>query len=311
MTITVRKAGEAMVKKAVNAAKPALASRASSSQQTPSSTDPIVKTEFPIEAVRDGFETVPEHMQKELDKPRHVSIEEAPYIKPAKTSTTTTLMPWNGWFERWIGTTFGQHRVDQINRTLKFMPDDIYDLMQTAIPNKEIPISKTDPTITHKWRYPSPGSQKPASIPRFEKDQDPYDSAYFKRDTKRRYMNEEIGNPDVERLKVEMMDSDDPDVAEEKEKLIAGRTSSPGNQGRFATGPTKFDPSGLRATMSVTWTALNESLDSHMPDHLPTPVWVGKENELLNWYEERGLPPPIGAYYDPLTTKRERRLARW
>ena len=39
-------------------------------------------------------------------------------------------------------------------------------------------------------------------------------------------------------------------------------------QGRFATGPTKFDPTGLRATMSVTWEETEKSLDTFMPDHV-------------------------------------------
>ena len=39
-------------------------------------------------------------------------------------------------------------------------------------------------------------------------------------------------------------------------------------QGRFATGPSDFDPSGLRATMSVTWDETEKSLDTYMPDHV-------------------------------------------
>ena len=107
------------------------------------------------------------------------------------------------------------------------------------------------------------------------------------------------------------MDPNDPAVQEEKARLEAGPESSPGNQGRFATGPTDFDPTGLRATMSVTWPELNKSLDEHMPDHLPTPVWEGHEKEIIQWYEERDLPVPVGAYYQALKVPRELRVARW
>jgi len=82
-------------------------------------------------------------------------------------------------------------------------------------------------------------------------------------------------------------------------------------QGRFATGPSDFDPSGLRATMSVTWDETEKSLDSYMPDHLPTPTWVGKEEEVAKWYEERDLPVPFGAPYEGLVVPRERRIAYW
>lgn len=90
-----------------------------------------------------------------------------------------------------------------------------------------------------------------------------------------------------------------------------GPESSPGNKGRFATGPSDFDPSGLRATMSVTWDKLEESLDEHMPDHLPTPEWFGREEEIIRWHEERDLPVPVGGYYQALKVPYEKRVAMW
>ena len=63
--------------------------------------------------------------------------------------------------------------------------------------------------------------------------------------------------------------------------------------------------------MSVTWEKLEESLDSHMPDHLPEPVWVGHEEEILKWHEDRDLPVPVGSYYKALKVPYEQRVATW
>lgn len=270
-----------------------------------------------------GGRTIPKHLkpgeQLPLTTPRAVSAEEAPYILPARESTKTTMMPWRGWVQRWIKDTFGEEKFQKFRETVFFMPDDIYDLNQAPFPaNKKIPISKTDPTITHSFRYPSPGSQPAVNVPRLYDDEDPYDSAHFKRDTRRRYEFSELGyqDPDVNKLQLELMkgpneEEDDPEIAEQLEKLGAGPESSPGNQGRFATGPTDFDPTGLRASMSVTWEEANKELDKHMPDHLPYPTHVGKEDEWTKWYVERDLPVPMGDYYEDLKVPRHLRVARW
>jgi hypothetical protein len=247
-----------------------------------------------------------------LRPPRAVTKEEAPYILPARESTKTTMMPWRGWFQRFLKDyVLTEAQFKKFRETFFFMPDDDYDLWQAPMADKRIPISRTDPTITHAYRTPSPGSQTPADLPLLEEGEDPFDVGYFKRDTRRRYLSSELGNPNVERMKLELMDQNDPAVQEEIKKLEKGPESSPGNNGRFATGPTDFDPTGLRATMSVTWAATEKSLDAHMPDHLPTPVWVGHEQEIIAWYEERDLPVPVGAYYKPLTVSRQGRIARW
>lgn len=247
-----------------------------------------------------------------LRVPRAVSAAEAHLIEPARVSTTTTLMPWKGWFQRFLQErvlTAAQFRA--FREFFFFMPDDIYDLQQNPKPNQKIRISATDPSITAMYRTPSPGSQEPAVLPEFDAAEDPYDSGYFKRDTRRRYLSSEMGNRATELAKLRLMDASDPAVRDEIKAVEAGPTSSPGNQGRFATGPSDFDPTGLRATMSVTWAKLEESLDSHMPDHLPTPIWAGHEDEIIAWHEARNLPVPVGGYYQALKVPVERRVARW
>lgn len=282
MVVSFKKAGEAAVKTAVAAAAKG-GSRA-----------PIVGT-------------------KPLRPLRALTAEEAPEYAPHNASNTHTMMPWRGWFQRWLKETVGDEKFAKFRSTFFFEPNDIYDLSQSPDLSKPIPVSKTDPTITHRYRTPSPGSQAPARIPEFEADEDPYDTGYFKKDTRRRYLTEELGNPEVEKLKLSLMDptGNNELVQEEVAKIEAGPISSQGNKGVFATGPSNFDPTGLRSTMSVSWTALEKSLDDHMPDHLPTPVWVGQEHEIVAWHNQRKLPVPVGGYYQALKVPVERRVARW
>lgn len=244
---------------------------------------------------------------------RAVTFEEAKNdnFQGRKKSIDSTMTPWKGWFQRWVKDNLGEDRYQKIRSTLLFMPDDIYDLQQSPKPDQEIHISRTDPSITAKFRYPSPGSQKLPVQPEWEEGEDPFDSGYFKKDTRRRYLNSELGDPNLEKAKLALMDPDDPDVKEEMEKLAAGPASSPGNKGVFATGPSNFDPTGLRATMSTSWESLEKSLDAHMPDHLPKPIWMGQEESIVKWYQDRDLPVPIGGYYAPNKVPVNRRVARW
>jgi len=149
---------------------------------------------------------------KVLRPPRAVTAEEAHTIQPARESTKTTMMPWRGWFDRFLKDNLSQERYAKMRSIFFFMPDDIYDLQQSPMPNKKIPAA--DPKYTHMYRYPSPGSQEPASLPEFEEGDDPYDNGYFKTDTRRRYLSSELGNPNVEKLKLQLMDQKDPKVVE-------------------------------------------------------------------------------------------------
>jgi len=244
---------------------------------------------------------------------RAISAEEAPSIPPARESTKVTMMPWRGWFQRWLKQQIGDERFRQFRQAFFFWPDDPYDLFGPTSASTGIPISKDDPTLTRTYRTPSPGSEGPVKLPEFDDGEDPYDSGYFKRDTARRDEYSEIGNPHIERLKLALLERqypDDPTIQAEIAKFEAGPESSPGNGGVFATGKTTtLDP--LRATMSVNWKDLTKSLDDNMPDHIPRPIWMGKEDELDQHYLDRGMPAPFGAYYEPLKVPTWRRVATW
>jgi hypothetical protein len=100
-----------------------------------------------------------------LRPPRAVTAAEAPTIAPARESNKTTMMPWVGWFNRLLESSLGKERYTALRNRMVFAPEDMYDLEQAPRPAQKIPISKTDPTITHMYRYPSPGSQGSPKIP--------------------------------------------------------------------------------------------------------------------------------------------------
>eukprot|EP00549_Striatella_unipunctata_P004908 CAMPEP_0118706204 /NCGR_PEP_ID=MMETSP0800-20121206/20402_1 /TAXON_ID=210618 ORGANISM="Striatella unipunctata, Strain CCMP2910" /NCGR_SAMPLE_ID=MMETSP0800 /ASSEMBLY_ACC=CAM_ASM_000638 /LENGTH=274 /DNA_ID=CAMNT_0006608661 /DNA_START=144 /DNA_END=965 /DNA_ORIENTATION=- len=239
-----------------------------------------------------------------LSEPRAVTPEEAPFVEPYKETNKESMMPWKGWFGRLIKDRLGEDRYKQFRKLVFFMPDDYYDLLQQPTPDMKVKLSDKDPTLESQFRTPSPGSQtQPMNVPRIEGD--PYQNTYYNRDTGRRGADKA-----VQQLQLELMDPDDPRVEELKAQIDEGPDSSPGNKGRFATGPTDFDASGLRATMSTSHVATEASLDAHMPNHLPTPDWADKQDEIVAWYEERDLPVPCGGTGWG-TVPREGRIARW
>lgn len=227
---------------------------------------------------------------------------------PHKTSATETMTPWKGWWG-----TFVKEKMP----FLLWKPDDIHDLNQQPNPMTKVPISRDDPTKTAMFRYPSPGSQPAVRQPTLDDDDDdPYNTAYYPKDTKRRYTGDPANlNPELEHIKLLLLKKDDgteedPRLLKAIEQLEQGPESSPGNKGMFATGKSDFDETGLRASMSANNKAYNESLDRHMPDHLPTPEWANRWEEEVAWYEERGLHVPLGAS-GGCVVAREDRIARW
>ncbi|KAG7343454.1 hypothetical protein IV203_021399 [Nitzschia inconspicua] len=283
MTVTIKKVGEAVASKVFHGTSTSAAVAKAASAVAPG-------------------------MMKELTSPRAVSKEEAPRIKPAKESAKVTMMPWKGWVDRLMKDKMDPKTYKGVKDFFYFWPDDVHNLQQSPYPSTRIVISQ-DGKETAAFREVSPGSQDAVNVPRDDLDADPYDSGYFKRDTRRRYADPEFPHSDVEMLKLQLQDPNDPEVQEAKKKLEAGPPSSPGNNNRFATGPSDYDPTGLRSVMAVNNAALKQSLDSHMPDHLPEPIWTKNEAELVQWYKDRDLPVPIGGTWNFVGHKR--RIAKW
>lgn len=249
--------------------------------------------------------------RKELEYPRAVSKEEAPFVKPPKETTEEAFLPWRGWVERLLKDKMNPNTFDTVKGFFYFWPEDPNNLNQLPYPNQKHVYSK-DGTDSVTIREVAPGSQPSVDIPRDDLAADPYDTGYFKTDTRRRYVDPEFPHPDVEQIKLEMLDSNDPEVIAAKERLAAGPLSSQGNGGIFANGKSETGLSGLRAVMSVTNDELFQELDKHMPDHLPTPTWAADDEkckEMVQWYKDRGLPVPIGGNFNGVSLKR--RIAKW
>ncbi|EJK66067.1 hypothetical protein THAOC_13032 [Thalassiosira oceanica] len=237
--------------------------------------------------------------------------------KPTATAAPEeTMMPWNGWFSSFLKDKLGDEKYEKLRETILYRPNDYTGFEQMPRPNTKLHISDEDPTLTHQFRQPSPGSQPPVRQPSEDASfgnagDDPYDVTYYKRDTGRRYTSDPTDlHRDLERIKLELLPQDDPRVKEAMEEFEKGPGSAPGNKGVFATGKTDYDPSGLRAAMSTSFEATEASLDANMPDHLPTPTWMSKQQEIVDWYEERDLPVAIGGTGFGLIPTHAR-VARW
>jgi len=238
-------------------------------------------------------------------------------IPTATSAPEETMMPWNGWFSSFLKDKLGDEKYETLRGYVLYKPSDNTDMEQMPRPFTKLGISEKDPNLMHQFRYPSPGSQPPVEQPLTDESfgnaaDDPYNVSYYKRDTGRRYTSEPGAglHRDLEQIRLELLPQDDPRVKGAMEDFEKGPGSSPGNGGKFALAKSDYDPSGLRATMSTNWKATQESLDSNMPDHLPTPVWMSKQEEIVAWYEERDLPVAIGGTgYGLVPTGA--RIARW
>jgi hypothetical protein len=247
-----------------------------------------------------------------LKVPRAVTAAEAHSIAPAKESTKETMMPWRGWVGRLLTKNIGEERYQALRKLMLYRPDDIHDMHQIPYQTTKVPLSDKDPSLYRQFRYPAPGSE-PGTV-RIDKadagtpHDDPYDVTYYSRDTARRNLDPAYPATDIQKMKLALMDPNSEEVKELAEQLDP--QSSPGNQGRFATGPTDFDSTGLRASMSANHASLEASLDENMPDHLPYPIWYSKQAEIVAWYKERDLPVPMGATGFG-TVPTHLRVARW
>lgn len=243
-----------------------------------------------------------------------------PAAKPTATSAPDdeSMMPWNGWFSSFLKDKMGAERFEKLRHLVLYRPDNYTGFEQMPRPNTKLHISEKDPNLTMKFRQPSPGSQAPVEMRETDASfgnagDDPYNVTYYNRDTGRRYTNPDDPTEkyrNIEKIKLDLLPQDDPRVKEAQEEFDQTPGSSPGNKGMFATGKSDFDPTGLRASMSTNFEATQASLDANMPDHLPTPVWMSKQDEIVAWHEERDLPVPIGGVGFG-TTPIKARIARW
>mmetsp|Transcript_9494 Transcript_9494/g.21057 ORF Transcript_9494/g.21057 Transcript_9494/m.21057 type:complete len:268 (-) Transcript_9494:273-1076(-) len=233
-------------------------------------------------------------------------------VKAAAVASERTFMPWEGWINRFFREKLGEERYQKIKNVVAFRPDDIHNLEQMPRPSTKVPIGSDPDRPFASYRYPSPGSQNAVNVPKESPGHDPYNITYYSRDTRRRERQNIVGVSNkagaeyVKKHGIQLVSSPTEAIGDGERPTskflnevdtIAARVKlgSPGNKGRFATGPSDFDPSGLRATMSTNHEATDASLDKHMPTQLPTSSWMKDEEKLLLMWKEKGLPPSLGA----------------
>ncbi|CAM9972422.1 unnamed protein product [Ascophyllum nodosum] len=56
----------------------------------------------------------------------------------------------------------------------------------------------------------------------------------------------------------------------------------------------KYDPTGLRTTMTTSNKEWEKSLKEYMPNHNVKPWWWHADVDIVAQAEEKGLPPPPG-----------------
>ena len=78
---------------------------------------------------------------------------------PATTAPEESMMPWNGWVSSFLRDKLGEDRYQSLRKLLLYRPDDYTGFEQMPRPNSQLPLSKEDPRLNHKFRQPSPGSQ--------------------------------------------------------------------------------------------------------------------------------------------------------
>lgn len=224
------------------------------------------------------------------------------------------MMPWDGWFSSLLKEKLGTERYAKLKKFALWSPNDPWDLEQHPRPDTKIPYSREDPSKTIMFRHPSPGNQPNANMPAADKgsyEEDPYNIAHYPVNTRQIGADPANKNPELEMARLDMMDPDDPAVKEAKEKLMAGPGSSPGNKGMFATGKSDFDPTGLRASMSTNQAAVDKVMATKHPLHVPLPDWYYRQDEIIEWYESRGLPIPLGGGGGDYDTRLSQRIAKW
>ncbi len=74
----------------------------------------------------------------------------------------------------------------------------------------------------------------------------------------------------------------------------------------------EYDPTGLRATPTATWKALDEAVQKNaLPNHLPQPEWWDHYEEIAKERERKGLPVAFGRRYQEKYISSNYNQIRW
>ncbi len=284
-------------------------------------------------------------------------IDTTPPLHTLSTHDPQSEIPWDGtgdghgWFSRFLQEKLGEERYQKLRSVMLFRADDHHQLGPGP---RNARVGMPGVPRIQGFRYPSPGQREAAQIPTSDLDNDPYNIAFYPRDT--------VRNKPLDRIRIQgsSMTKDEhlahlahrdahieeytETVEEAREvaknlpeaeaakylvpfdggltkvtrratttkesRLASYKKGSPGNKGVFATGPSSFDPSGLRATMSTNWAAMYGELEKHRPTQLVRYEWWDEQDDIIAKYEAKGIPPPPGRP-QPLNVPERARVASW
>jgi hypothetical protein len=186
----------------------------------------------------------------------------------------------------------------RLKEMVVFRPEDPQNLIQ-VLPRFQ---QNVDVARIKGYRYPAPGSQDAAAaaVPVREHPDQTYDNKLYARDSRNMALDQ-----------VTTINATKP-VTLEPRGQYGDRTY--GQEGKYKNpAVTKYDPTGLRATMNATWGAMDASLAEHAaPNHLVLPEWYKDQAAIEKECERKGIPYVEGRpYHATLTRSRNYNQVRW
>ena len=162
----------------------------------------------------------------------------------------------------------------KIKEAAVFLPD-----MKTFVNGPKTINPRTGEATGYRW--PSPGSGPKPNVPELESSDRMYRITHYDRDTVRSQKGAVI-----------LRGQKDGQAAIESSNVrLLSRSASPGNANPDVM---KYDPSGLRTTMTANQDALDAALASRQPTHLCKPLWAANSADIIAEYEAKGLPAVPG-----------------
>jgi hypothetical protein len=139
------------------------------------------------------------------------------------------------------------------------------------------------PGALHGYRQLAPGSEAIKArmrIPTEIEGHDIFDIGYYKKDTRRSKIHNQIKI--ITHPSLGIHEGDEP----------VAQIGAPGTFGNPAV--KLYDETGLRSAMTATHEQYNESVSKYMPTQLPTVEWASEARHIVEDYKSKGLPPVPG-----------------
>ena len=135
------------------------------------------------------------------------------------------------------------------------------------------------------FRYPAPGSQPLPAIPVRENEDGVYNTQHYSRDPSN----------------LPLTDTTTFNSSAKSPVTLAPKVKHIGSPGTFKNpAVATYDPTGLRATMSATWGALEKAaITNAAPNHLPAPSWLKDVEEISAECDRKGIPQALGKRWKP------------